>query len=212
MPTIRYFNQSAPFWEFVASLEDQITDGPLFNESRESSETLRGDTEKPSGAADDKDSGENPCAGGGNTRGHCGGGGGARGRFHHRGRGGFRHGFCGPAFAGSPWAYAWRAGGSDANNQDHAPPADVFDTEDSYVVHISLPGAKKEDVGINWNADKSELGVAGVIYRPGDEDFLKTLALDERSVGAFEKKIRLGNERHPAKVDEEGITAKLEDG
>jgi HSP20 family protein len=215
MPTIRYFNQSAPFWEFVASLEDQIADGQLFNESNESSETLRGDsTEKPTGTDDNKDSDENPCAGRKNARGHCGG----RGRFPHRGRGGFRscggpHGFGGPAFAGIPWAYAWRGGaGSDANNNDHAPPADVFDTEDSYVIHISLAGVKKEDVGINWNADKSELSVAGVIYRPGDEEFLKTLALDERTVGAFEKKVRIGNERHAAKVDEEAITAKLEDG
>jgi HSP20 family protein len=225
MPTIRYFNQSAPFWDFVASLEDQITDSPLFNESNESSETLRGDpTEKPSGTTEkpeaaDKDDDEGHCAGKGNARGHCGG----RGGFHRR-RGGFRggcggpYGFGGPAFTGfplggHPWTHAWRASSSEAsNNQDHTPPADVFDTEDSYVVHISLPGVKKEDVGINWNADKSELSVAGVVYRTGDEEFLKTLALDERTVGAFEKKVRFGNERHPAKVDEDAITAKLEDG
>ncbi|KAH0541964.1 hypothetical protein FGG08_003596 [Glutinoglossum americanum] len=222
MPTIRYFNQSAPFWDFVASFEDQIADSPLFSNSRESSETLRGESteEKPSHAANDKDTDENPCAGKGSARGHCGG----RGRSHHNGRGGFRHGcggphgFGGPAFTGfpftgHPWAHAWRAGSPDTNNnQDHTPPADVFDTEDSYVIHISLPGVKKEDVGINWNADKSELSVAGVVYRPGDEEFLKTLALDERTVGAFEKKLRLGNERHPAKIDDEAITAKLEDG
>lgn len=100
-----------------------------------------------------------------------------------------------------------------ANNaRDFKPEADVFDTDDSYVIHISLPGAKKEDVGVNWEADKSELGVAGVIYRPGDEEFLKTLALDERKVGAFERKVRLGSRANPAQVDVEGITAKLEDG
>lgn len=99
-----------------------------------------------------------------------------------------------------------------ANSRDFKPEADVFDVEDSYVIHISLPGAKKEDVGVNWEADKSELSVAGVIYRPGDEDFLKTLALDERKVGAFERKVRLGSRANPAQVDIEGITAKLEDG
>ena len=99
-----------------------------------------------------------------------------------------------------------------SKSDDFKPEADVFDTEDSYVIHINLPGAKKEDVGVNWDAEKSELNVAGVIYRPGDEEFLKTLALDERKVGAFERKIRLGSRANPAAVDVEGITAKLEDG
>jgi HSP20 family protein len=97
-------------------------------------------------------------------------------------------------------------------SDDFKPEADVFDTEDSYVIHINLPGAKKEDVGVNWDAEKSELNVAGVTYRPGDEEFLKTLALDERRVGAFERKVRLGSRANPAQVDIEGITAKLEDG
>ena len=99
-----------------------------------------------------------------------------------------------------------------SNSKDFAPDADIFDTEDAYIVHVSLPGAKKEDVGVNWNADKSELSVAGVIYRPGDEDFLKTLALDERKVGVFERKVRLGSRATPAQVDADAISAKMEDG
>merc|ERR1712137_317470 len=97
-------------------------------------------------------------------------------------------------------------------SEDHIPDADIFDTESAYVVHISLPGAKKEDVGVNWDADKSELSIAGVIYRPGDEELLKMLALDERKVGAFERKIRLGSRANPAQVDMDGITARMEDG
>jgi len=97
-------------------------------------------------------------------------------------------------------------------SEDFTPEADVFDTEDAYVIHLSLPGAKKEDVGVNWDAEKSEINVAGVIYRPGDEEFLKSLALNERKVGAFERMIRLGSRANPAHVDVEGITAKLEDG
>ncbi|KAK0508768.1 hypothetical protein JMJ35_009044 [Cladonia borealis] len=105
----------------------------------------------------------------------------------------------------------------DPNNntspsKDFTPPADIFDTEDAYIIHISLSGAKKEDVGVNWDADKSELNIAGVIYRPGDEEFLKTLALDERKVGVFERKIRLGSKLNPAQVDAEGISAKMEEG
>lgn len=97
-------------------------------------------------------------------------------------------------------------------SEDFTPEADVFDTDDAYVIHLSLPGAKKEDVGVNWDAEKSEINVAGVIYRPGDEEFLKSLALNERKVGAFERMIRLGSRANPAHVDVEGITAKLEDG
>ena len=99
-----------------------------------------------------------------------------------------------------------------AESTDFSPEADIFDTTTTFVVHISLPGAKKEDVGVNWDAEKSELSVAGVVYRPGDEDFLKTLAMDERKVGPFERKIRLGTRANPAQIDAEGITAKLEDG
>lgn len=51
-----------------------------------------------------------------------------------------------------------------------------------------------------------------MVYRPGDEDFLKTLALDERQVGVFERKIRLGSRASPAQVDVDSIAAKMEDG
>ena len=95
---------------------------------------------------------------------------------------------------------------------DHIPDADIFDTDSAYIIHVSLPGAKKEDVGVNWDAEKSELSVAGVIYRPGDEEFLKTLAMGERKVGAFERKIRLGTRASPASIDIDSISAKLEDG
>jgi len=100
----------------------------------------------------------------------------------------------------------------DASSEDFKPEADVFDTESAFVIHVSLPGAKKEDVGVNWDAEKSEVSIAGVIYRPGDEEFLKTLALDERKIGAFERKVRLGSRANPAQVDADMITAKLEDG
>lgn len=96
--------------------------------------------------------------------------------------------------------------------KDYTPPVDVFDTEDAYVLHFSIPGAKKEDVGVNWDADKSELSVAGVIYRPGDEEFLKSLAMNEREVGAFERKVRLGSRASPALVEVDDISAKMEDG
>lgn len=180
--------------------------------------------------------------GGGRSRGRhgrCGGRGrhGFGPHGHHHGRGGFgpRHGHPhhhgrgggwgpwsgrGGPFGGGPFnPMSFAAGLFDPStnkdkddNQDFTPEADIFDTPSSFVVHISLPGAKKEDVGVNWDAEKSELSIAGVIYRPGDEELLKTLAMDERKIGPFERKIRLGTRANPAQIDAEGITAKLEDG
>jgi HSP20 family protein len=101
------------------------------------------------------------------------------------------------------------------NDNSFMPPIDVFSTEKEYILHVALPGAKKEDVGVNWDAEKGVLNVAGVVYRPGDEEFLKTLSTGERKVGMFERSVKLpqkesGEEKE--EVDGEGITAKLEDG
>ncbi|KAK0102530.1 hypothetical protein ONS95_006143 [Cadophora gregata] len=93
------------------------------------------------------------------------------------------------------------------------PPIDAFSTETAYILHIALPGAKKEDVGVNYDSDKGELNVAGVVYRQGDEEFLKSLSQSERKVGVFERTIKLppANEEKE-EVNGDGITAKLEDG
>ena len=98
---------------------------------------------------------------------------------------------------------------------DFEPRADIFDTPSNYLVHLSLPGAKKEDLGVDWDGENSVLRVGGVVHRPGvDEETLKLLAVDGRKteVGVFEKKVILGTKRDPAKVDIAGITAKMTDG
>ncbi|MCJ1327749.1 60S ribosomal protein L8B [Thelotrema lepadinum] len=97
-------------------------------------------------------------------------------------------------------------------DRDFKPPADVFDTPDAYIIHVSLAGAKKEDLAVNWDPENSEIHVSGIIHRPGDEEFLKTLALDERDIGVFERKIKLGTKAEPATVNADGISAKMEDG
>lgn len=94
------------------------------------------------------------------------------------------------------------------------PPVDVFSTPAAYILHVALPGAKKEDVGVNWDAEKSVLNIAGVVYRPGDEEFLKSLSQSERKVGVFERAITLppAGSGEKEEVDGDAITAKLEDG
>jgi len=93
------------------------------------------------------------------------------------------------------------------------PPVDVFSTEKAFVLHVALPGAKKEDVGVNWDVEKGLLNLAGVVYRQGDEEFLKTLSKSERKVGVFERSVKLppGSEEKE-EIDGDAITAKLEDG
>lgn len=98
---------------------------------------------------------------------------------------------------------------------DFEPRGDIFDTASHYVIHLSLPGAKKEDVGVDWDGENSVLHIAGVVHRPGaDEELLSKLVVDQRKreVGVFEKSIRLGTKRDPASIDIAGISAKMTDG
>ncbi|KXT10634.1 hypothetical protein AC579_1259 [Pseudocercospora musae] len=272
MPSVRYYNQTAPFWDFVASLEEQgrtrraeenvdneqeneqpnpWTSGwagfpwgpfphrghhappppqhshsegpppPPAQEGEEAPEAGPSDprgppppfSESPEGGSRHSRHGyhdHGPHRGPGARGGPCGRG----GRAWGRGRGHF-HPYAGMGPFGA-WANMFPENllGEQNNdkNEDYMPDADVFDTPEAFVVHVSLPGAKKEDVSVNWDAEKSELSIAGVNYRPGDEEFLKTLALDERKVGPFERKLRLGSRANPAQVDVDSITARLEDG
>lgn len=206
MSSIQYFNQSAPFWDFVASFEDQAFKQASPDNKEESSDTENAETQRPS-----EDAGYRP-----GPWGHCGGSYGRRGPCGgRRGGRGFHRGPMGMGL--NPFLQFLQSQlnpnqDDDSESKDFQPPVDVFSTPSAYHIHVSLPGAKKEDVGLNYDADKSELSIAGVIYRPGDEEFLKTLSMSERKVGVFDRKVRLGNERHPAEVDVDGITAKLEDG
>ncbi|KAI2830367.1 hypothetical protein CBS147343_3268 [Aspergillus niger] len=133
-----------------------------------------------------------------------------RGGFKHGGRGGPHRGF-GP--------FGFKEFGHHHHHRKHHkrgdffhPEVDVFDTTEAFIVHVSLPGAKKEAVEVKWDPKKFELNVSGTIERPGDEELLKTLALDERRVGTFDRQVRLGSVFQPVEVHVEGITAEMENG
>lgn len=128
-----------------------------------------------------------------------------------------RHGRWGlgvPHRSQGPWPssqqapFAFPSTGSDK----YKPEVDVFDTPERFLIHMPLPGAKKEDIEVNWDPKAVELSITGLIGRPGSEDLVKRIALDERKVGAFERKVRLGDPVNPPKVDADAISAKLEDG
>ncbi|KAI1341556.1 HSP20-like chaperone [Xylariaceae sp. FL0016] len=162
--------------------------------------------------------------------------GGRGGRCGRGGRGG-RHPpppppFAGPfdfrplmhAFSSHPFAQAFREysepnrrGDTSANHDEDqhnsfSPPIDVFNTEKAYVLHVSLPGTDKNDIGINWDGEK--LNIAGVRHRPGDEQFLNCLLSSETKVGMFERSIKLPPQGSDEKEDIEGYntTAKMENG
>ncbi|KAL1962387.1 hypothetical protein VTN77DRAFT_9726 [Rasamsonia byssochlamydoides] len=104
---------------------------------------------------------------------------------------------------------------SDDQQVDFVPRADVFDTASEYLVHVSLPGAQKPDISVNYDAEESVLHLAGVVYRPGiNEELNDALVIDERSreIGVFERSVRLGTRSEPANVDLDRISAKLADG
>lgn len=98
---------------------------------------------------------------------------------------------------------------------DFTPPIDIITTASQYIVHISLPGAKKEDISIDYDSETSTLRVAGVVHRPGvDEEMHRNLVVSERrkEIGVFERKVRLGTIEEPARVVGEKIEARLEEG
>lgn len=102
----------------------------------------------------------------------------------------------------------------ETDNDSFVPPVDTFNTENAYVLHVALPGCSKEDVGVHWDADKGEVKVAGVVYRPGNETFIQGLVTGERRIGMFERSIKLPPTGVDEKEDIDGfnITAKMENG
>ncbi|KAF3398610.1 hypothetical protein F1880_006230 [Penicillium rolfsii] len=150
--------------------------------------------------------------------GHYWGGRGGRGRHH----GGLHHLFgAGPGsqnFDGLrnlASQFGIQLNGPAPEGVDFVPSVDIFDTPANYIVHVSLPGAKKDDLSIDYDPDESVLRLAGVVYRPGiSEELHQSLAVEERTreVGVFEREVRLGTHEAPAAISIHDISAKLEDG
>lgn len=91
------------------------------------------------------------------------------------------------------------------------PNADIFNTKDAFLIHVELPGAQKEDLGISYDSDADILEISGVVYRRGDEEAQKGLVKGERRVGLFSKKVQLlGGKK--VRINSEKITARLEGG
>ncbi|KAI1468764.1 HSP20-like chaperone [Daldinia caldariorum] len=127
------------------------------------------------------------------------------------------------ALSAHPFAEAFReymvqvCSGPSGESNEHqdeifAPPVDVFNTEKAYVLHVSLPGALKEDIGVHWNGER--INIAGVVCRPGNDEFLQSLTSSERKIGMFERSIKLPPPGSDEKedIDGLGVSAKMENG
>ncbi|KAF8477077.1 HSP20-like chaperone [Kalaharituber pfeilii] len=97
-------------------------------------------------------------------------------------------------------------------DDEFVPDVDVFDTPEAFILHASLPGANREDIGVDFDSDSSEIQVSGVVHRNADEELMKKLVIKRRNVGVFKRKFRLGTRKRPASIDADHITAKLENG
>ncbi|CRG89390.1 hypothetical protein PISL3812_06426 [Talaromyces islandicus] len=146
-----------------------------------------------------------------------------RGRGGRGGRGGmgapfdFRH-FLENFTAEMDPAHAWFGPGGRHQTDspvDFVPRADVFNTAAEYVVHVSLPGANKSDVSVDYDPEESTLRLSGVIHRPEfSEELHRAMVIEERNheVGVFGRNIPLGTREAPAVIDNENISAKFVDG
>ncbi|KAI0221398.1 hypothetical protein L0F63_002153, partial [Massospora cicadina] len=83
---------------------------------------------------------------------------------------------------------------------------DIFDTDKETIVHVELPGFKKEDISLNISEETSCLTLRGTSKR--DESYNEgQLRCSERSYGSFTRTIRL-----PPGSEYDKVNAKFDDG
>lgn len=120
------------------------------------------------------------------------------------------------------WGYYQRVCNAQQREINFIPRADVFATTSEYTIHVSVPGARKENISVTYDPERAELQISGVVLRQGvDEKAYSALVVDERGeeeIGIFEREIRLLHAAADAAsvatsvVDVNGISAWLADG
>jgi HSP20 family protein len=94
-----------------------------------------------------------------------------------------------------------RTAGNGNSVTGFAPPLDVHETEDEYVVMVDLPGVKSEDVSIEVNEQLLTVSGSRVPVETGDSQLV------ERPYGSFVRTLTL-----PKGIDSDGIVANYVDG
>jgi HSP20 family protein len=83
-----------------------------------------------------------------------------------------------------------------------APPVDLEETDEAFVVEAELPGVKREDVDVE--VDESTLSIHGEIK---ERERTGVLRRSTRRTGQFDYRVTL-----PSSVDAESVQATLKDG
>lgn len=83
------------------------------------------------------------------------------------------------------------------------PKADIYETEETIVVSLDVPGIQKDN--ININLEKNILTVNAYADLESPEGY--SLALSEYGIGDFERSFRIST-----KIDQEKIEAQYENG
>lgn len=90
----------------------------------------------------------------------------------------------------------------DGSIRSFAPPTDLYETEDAYVVESELPGFSREDIRVSL--EDGTLSISGRREEPGEgKDYRRR----ERAAGRFERRFRL-----PRSVKAEDVEARMENG
>lgn len=97
-----------------------------------------------------------------------------------------------------------RSENGDTEQAVWAPRVDLAETEDHYMVHVDVPGMKREDLQIRFQ--DGQLSISGerrAEHTEDDKDFVRV----ERSFGRFYRSFTL-----PRRVNEDEIEALYQDG
>jgi HSP20 family protein len=96
------------------------------------------------------------------------------------------------------WMRGWSGGGRVTG---FAPPLDVRETDEAYLVMLDLPGVKAEDVSIEVSDRELTISGSRVPVETGEAQLV------ERPFGSFVRTLTL-----PKGIDEDRIAADFEDG
>ncbi|GME83131.1 unnamed protein product [Ambrosiozyma monospora] len=90
-----------------------------------------------------------------------------------------------------------------------SPPVDIHENDKSYGLSLSVPGAARDNVTIDFNTDTNELIIKGEVpdNRVEKKDEKGRLVYSERSYGSFQRMFKL-----PKNVDGQAIDAKFDNG
>ena len=99
--------------------------------------------------------------------------------------------------------FAFGGFGPFAANLPWAPPADVTETNEAYVVHVELPGVRKDQVDVQLQDRR--LIISGEIPEQSEDDGRRQQS--SRRTGRFEYRTYL-----PGEVKADAVSAQLSDG